>query len=102
MFLLKWRHGSFAVDCDCHPVDARQNRTGFFFVVVFIYLFSEVEGLSPSATTRLSLSFALIICCAPVGLKSSTQVIFIPGPGLTLWVPRSINSLKVVNKENAT
>lgn len=62
----------------------------------------KAEVLLPSATTRLSLSFALILCGAAVGVKKSTQVIFIPGLSLILWSPRSINSLKVVNKENAT
>lgn len=62
----------------------------------------------PSATTRLSLSFAFILCGAAGGVRvggwggGGTRVIFIPGLSLIVWIPRSINSLKVVNKENAT
>lgn len=64
--------------------------------------FLRAEVLLPSATTRLSLSFAFILCGAAGGVKESTRVIFIPALSLMVWIPRSINSLKVVNKENAT
>ncbi len=64
--------------------------------------FLRAEVLLPSATTRLSLSFAFILCGAAGGVKEGARVIFIPGLSLMVWIPRSINSLKVVNRENAT
>lgn len=38
--------------------------------------------LLPSATARLSLSFAFILCGAAGRVKESTRVIFIPGLGV--------------------
>lgn len=79
----------FQMDRGCRPVDVLQNA-----------IILRAEGLLPSATTRLSLAF--ILCGAAGGVKQGTRVIFIPGLRLIVWIPRSINSLKAVNRENAT
>lgn len=54
--------------------------------------------LLPSATARLSLSFSFILCGAAGGVKESTRVMFIPDLSLIVWIPRSVNSLKVVKQ----
>lgn len=81
----------FQMDRGCRPVDVWQNA-----------IILRAEVLLPSATTRLSLSLAFILYGAAGGVKQGTRVIFIPGLTLIVWIPRSINSLKAVNRENAT
>lgn len=54
---------------------------------------------------QLRLACHLVLLLSSVALRGgvkSTRVIFIPGLSLIVWIPRSINSLKVVNMENAT
>lgn len=76
------------MDRGCRPVDIKRNT---IFKVVLT-----------SDSTSLSLNFAFILCGTAGGVKESTRVIFILGLSLIVWIPRSINSLKVANKENAT